>query len=287
MRYELTSNNYEGSIVLSLSSDRYERLLEFERKVEQATYLEQKIDYVLENFRDYCMAMLNYRQHSTEYDIDAYNRRLMNLLSTAKSYVDGAPQHVGYVLGRDGALTESVHCLFRKEHSERLGYRVMSALRNHAQHCGFPLHYVDGDPNGNYSDILDSLDFYISIEKLETDNAFKASVLIELKALGEIVGIKAFLYEYIKCLWNVHQQLREMLEPTISSGFEFYRLILTSLFPKYSQGPTSEAIHLVTRAADGCTTREWTLPKRLEEFSRMRSKTSSLQTHHLGFILYQ
>lgn len=270
-----------------MSADQYELSSLFQNKIAHASYLEQKFDYILENFRDFGISMLAYGRNSVEEDINVHNHRLMNLLSTAKSYIDGAPQHAQGVLGRNAELSEAVAKLFRKEHSERLGYRVMSELRNHVQHRGLPLYHVQSEPYTGITELANSLDFFISVEQQNEDSSFKKNVLTEIEAIGSVIGIKQFLYEYIEELWAVHQQLRDMLQSTVDEALRFNGSLPESFQTACPPHLTSQVIHLVSRDLCSITTREWKVREHLDAFWRMRNKTLSLREYGAGWLLDQ
>ena len=147
-----------------------------------------------------------------------FNRRLMNLLSSARTYAEQvAVRHIPQVLPEADAA--AVKAAFSKEYDERLGYRAMDALRNHAQHFDAPVHLVNYPSRRveRQSDVV--LAFTVNPclrpADLRRNRGFKRPVLRELEALGGSVDLKPLVREYVEGLWAVHAQIRGLLASRI------------------------------------------------------------------------
>ena len=66
------------------------------------------------------------------------DRKIANLLSAARLYVDHAKQHVHRILALDPVTTFDVGATLSTQYDLRFGYRCMEALRNYVQHRGLP-----------------------------------------------------------------------------------------------------------------------------------------------------
>lgn len=116
----------------------------------EAMYLEQKYDFVLENYLELEETILRCgleymvlgRQDRKSFNVDTalFNRRIMNLLTTFKTYEDSCLQHFNKIFHRDPLVVDAAMAPFRKEYDSRIGYRTMAKLRNFIQHQGFPVH---------------------------------------------------------------------------------------------------------------------------------------------------
>ncbi len=200
MDYTLEPLTIGCKAIVPLSKDEYESIRSAKSSLAMALALEEKFDLLVENYmeleqslvgtgiRRMIVAGWDYRQIQIERGL--FNRRLVNLLTAARTYVDHSPQHIND-LRAAGCCDEqySIDEAFAAQYDSRLGYRVMSAVRNYVQHCGFPLHVFNYNVKRlDRSDgplFRHTIELYVSAEQLEADGKFKRSVLEELRADGE------------------------------------------------------------------------------------------------------
>src|SRR5688572_9822556 len=219
----------ESSSFLSITQEEYEALAEAKTGHLSVLFIEEKFDLLVENYLELEDAMLrSTNRHMVHKDQDyewfqvernLFNRRLVNLLSACRSYVDYAKHHVHVVLPGDQAASDKLETAFSEHYDALLGYRVMEALRNFVQHRGFPIHVVSysGKWVGPKNDA--SLRFGLSIFTKTIyldDDGFKKAVLGELEALGGRVDLKPLVREYVAALSEVHKQLRAMTDTCVS-----------------------------------------------------------------------
>ena len=111
-------------------------------------------------------------------------RRLINLLSTGRLYLDQSIHNLNNISSIKSINIEEIKTEKNKQYDQYLGYRVMEALRNYVQHRGYPIQsltynnkLVGKDPNGR---VLFSTTPYIHVQEFEKDNKFKKEVLKEI-----------------------------------------------------------------------------------------------------------
>jgi hypothetical protein len=91
----------------------------------------------------------------------------------------------------------------------------MEALRNYAQHCGFPVHamtvhFVREDTKAG-SLMRTGLQLFIEIQRLKKDGKFKGEVLAELEAKVYRYGcinLTPLVPEYMEKLCKIHEAIR-------------------------------------------------------------------------------
>ena len=124
--------------------------------------VEQKFDLLLQNYADYERELLNISLHQAVYrdldwrgiqgDIAIITRRLSNLLSAARLYVDQIAQDLHDAFGSQHQVSNEIKVKLSTEYDARLGYRVMEAVRNMMQHRSLPIHRLsypqDSQPGG-------------------------------------------------------------------------------------------------------------------------------------------
>ncbi|MHB8283280.1 MAG: hypothetical protein ACYDD1_01245 [Caulobacteraceae bacterium] len=143
-------------------------------------------------------------------DMQALNRRLINLLTSARLYIDQAKHHIKVFFPRDPAAWASLNKAFSDEYDGWLAYRVMEAVRNYGQHRGLPLQgfthagrWLDINSPGKLMETNVALN--LETEYLAKDPHFKKRVLRELQEFGSVIDIKLMIRE---CLGRVHTKFR-------------------------------------------------------------------------------
>lgn len=201
-------------------------------QLHQLVLLEERFDAIAGGFLDFEKAMLaemvefayagfkdGLHQMSVRRKL---NRLLMNALSAARGYIDHLPQACNEIFGKQDARTVSCLSGFSNSYDDLVGYRMFEALRNHAQHCGFPIHSVsyahqrEGEPP--HSRFRLTIAPMADTNELAQNNKFKKSVLLEMKGLGERIDLKPYLREYMRGIAKTHYGFREFAKPIADSA---------------------------------------------------------------------
>ncbi|MEI2612194.1 MAG: hypothetical protein V9G20_26450 [Candidatus Promineifilaceae bacterium] len=144
---------------------------------------------------------------------------LVNLLTSARLYVDQLQQHVAVCMPDYADAKKTVEALFSKEYDAYLEYRFMEALRNYVQHCGIPVHWVSS--GARWTDLGKDgfLEYFMEVASLRSllqeDKRFKKSVLDEI---GDKVDLIASTRCYIECFSNVHEAVRQMIKEPVANA---------------------------------------------------------------------
>lgn len=227
MRYVFAALPGSSSPV-EIPKSRYDATVEAKAALLECLFIEEKFDLLIENYleleRTLLECALGYLaaplldNHRADTDRAVFNRRLVNLLSSARTYADQVrDKHVPRIL--PDASAAAVKAAFSKEYDDRLGYRAMDALRNHALHFDAPVHLVNYPSKRveRQSDVV--LAFNINpclrTEDLRRNPKFKRPVLKELESRGESVDLKPLVRQYVEGLWAVHVQIRDVVAPLI------------------------------------------------------------------------
>lgn len=145
-------------------------------------------------------------------------RRLANLLTSARLYLDTLPKAVKKIFATEDAATmeATVKRETNLQYDARLSYRVMEALRNYAQHAALPIHGVTTHALWDRVDEPTKMTFAVlptvDRERLAQDDKFKKSVLLEISQLEQI-EFKPMVREYIEGVSAVHDKFRKMTDP--------------------------------------------------------------------------
>ena len=138
-----------------------------------------------------------------------FNQKIVNLLSTARLYLDQIHQHINPF-----ALTDiNVKALFSAEYDNNFEYRFMEALRNYVQHRGLAVHHTNFKSNWTSLDTNGEMQFKTQIftnkNEVEKDDAFKKSVSNEMP---DKVDLMFASRSYIESISKVHCVIRDHLK---------------------------------------------------------------------------
>jgi hypothetical protein len=198
-----------------------------------ALAIEERYHLLIHNYAEYEKELLQLSVDSNLFEspetelvfepLHLANRRVANLLTAAKMYLDQVPQLLREVTGQEGSLDVA-----RKEASRQydlaFGYRLMEALRNHAQHRGLPVHQISPGwsrmPDGSIAHFV-ALAFEVA--QLSEDPQFKKTTLSELEALEQAtVDINLYIREYLTGLRSIHAWVRGQMVECVGKADEFF-----------------------------------------------------------------
>jgi hypothetical protein len=207
-----------------LSKERYDRVMQAGRRLILATDLEVNLELLLENHLDYERTLLEIALQRTRNptaqemagDRDTYKagRRVMNVLSSARGYIDQTQHVISRLYPNAPNELNRVKEAFSRQYDSHLEYRLAETLRHAAQHRILPLHQFSW--RSSWDDMDDEtkmrLRFSASpsllVEQFEPDD-IKPTVMSELRASGtREIRLTHVLRRYIECLASVHEDIR-------------------------------------------------------------------------------
>ncbi|HDM8130293.1 hypothetical protein [Vibrio harveyi] len=241
---------------IEISNEQFQSLYQSAEVLKAAMAIEEKYELVISNFldlekdslavsSDYMVRRSN--NYSEFFDIrSTFNRRIVNLLTSTKLYIDQIQQHVKIC---NPELTACVKNEFSKEYDTIFEYRFMEALRNYVQHRGLAVHLVS-HPAKWIEDDESLLEFqtkiYTQKTNLEGDKAFKKSVALEMPDKVELILSSR---KYISAISRVHSFIRSNIDTVVKSS----RDLIESTINQYQDINDGESIGLcaVSFEADG------------------------------------
>lgn len=229
MPFALTKEVLGCGLFVDISEEEYRAISVSKNCLFEALYLEQKLDIVIEDYIEFEMELLasstrqmvNRDQDYSWFQEEGnkINRRIVNLLSACRLYLDHSMHHLSNIYGEKSEHIESINKIRSEEYDSKLGYRVMEAMRNYVQHRGFPIHKWTYNSKRIEKQDKDQLLFtltpFIKIQQLQEDHKFKASVLMEIEKIGAEIDSKPLIREYISGIATVHDSIRAILEKDI------------------------------------------------------------------------
>jgi hypothetical protein len=222
MHYEITSATMGIDKSLDISETEYCQLLSVKQKILEATYLEEKMDLVAENYFEFEEELLRIACRMIIFSEDLQlinqyrtiiNRRMMNLLSTGRMYIDHSMHHLHNLFD---SKQEIISIYEQKKDSilnQYFGYRLMDAIRNYVQHRGYAVHAISTERKIQHEKLLHRAIPFINLPELNNDKKFKRSVLSELMKIHkeESIDIRPYIRQYFTTLVRLHEETRKML----------------------------------------------------------------------------
>jgi hypothetical protein len=149
----------------------------------------------------------------------ALDRRLANLLTTTKQYIDQAGRHVSGCLRKRAGTKSPLKSHFSKEYDAHPEYRFMEALRNHVQHWGTSVHLVSLD--GRWTEIGDDglLEYSTQLatqkSHLGQSKKFNKKVLNELSDQTDLLSCTR---TYVESIGTVHIAARKLIASAVDES---------------------------------------------------------------------
>lgn len=216
-----------GTEDLTIDKDRYHTLLKSRAVLSSALALEEKFDLLISNYLELEADCLNCALQRVAYDESSYdffsksmltiNRRMVNLLTSARLYVDHLPQNIKLcALDQEKITTFKSRC-----YDENFSFRFMEALRNYVQHCGFGIHLATSGSKALSPKKEGGVEFKFNAfsckKNLQESGKFKKKVLDEMP---EKVNIIAASRSYIDSMRMIHTKVRKSIHDTVISSRE-------------------------------------------------------------------
>jgi len=230
MRYGITRLHPNVDSFIELSAEAFALAKNSKFNFMMLLEIEEKLDIFLENYAEYERELLSLALQRSIFfdpswssvisDIHTVNRRLANLLTTGRLYIDQVGHEVKEVYGPDSSVSKALRGLLDSEYSGSLGYRSMEMLRNHIQHRALPVYRIDYPNKTTLSDYIDgqrritgirwAVTPSLRVDALKEDRKIKRPVLDELAGIGEYVPVTPLVRQYVESIGRIHEKLREI-----------------------------------------------------------------------------
>ncbi|WP_321477382.1 hypothetical protein [uncultured Paludibaculum sp.] len=264
MTYLLALRAAVPPICSEISSAEFDAIKCARAVLQAALRTEEKFDLAIDNYAEYEREMMNLAIHKMLHQDFQWStgadgryliaRRLANVLTVSRSYTDQLSQEGRIILGQDAK--SAISLVFSQQYERSIGYRVMVALRNHLQHCGFPidLSFPFAWEGEGRTSMRIGITPTLNLRELDV-GTFKSTVYKELLAIEKDrkkSNINLLLREYIEGLNRVHIYFRESIAvPVESARSEFERVIQ---FGRERLGPNIGSLAAIALGDDGSET---------------------------------
>ncbi len=309
MSYTITGFSGSGEVSLELDKARFKQVQTAKAVCLVAWDLEEKLSLLLDNFYELEVELLKLAQDLVIWAPHEFldtmerrlrlDRRLVNVLTACRLYLDQTDHLISGLFGDGAEEFKKIKAFKNNLHANSWGYRLMEALRNHAQHAGLIVHSIGYHRKNHYrqehgQSVLKATEFTILpqtsiIEILAQNPEFKKSVLdelIERSGGNDLVDLRPSIREYVSCLIEIHFEIRALLKHKTDDSRNIYEKALEEfavhdgqkiLFPTLQEVDDTGKTHrtpLVTeflQALDSITTKNSTVTKTVCRFASNRA----------------
>jgi hypothetical protein len=220
-----------GSIeVIEIDEQEYKDIKIAKANLLELLYIEEDFDLVLENYIEYEIELLSIASRTMIFPNDDYysisrdrktiSRRIMNLLSTCRAYLDQCAHHLDNIYGKNSEESKVFKEETHIQYDTKLGYEVMEQIRNYSQHKGFPFQslsfsgeWIDSDDQSK-SRLRFMVIPKINYTTMVKDEIFKAKTLRKINSSFGLDGldIRPLIREYVEGIGKVQDKLREIVK---------------------------------------------------------------------------
>jgi hypothetical protein len=202
--------------------------------------IEEKLQILLENYAEFEATLLTQTVNKIVFPkfdwsekvalIYLVNRRIVNLLTACRLYIDQTKHDVNSIYGADCDIGKEIRKEFSRQYESRLGYRTMETLRNYVQHRGLPVDSVEylatAASAAKPSYVLNIVTPYLDTRQLQEDDRFKPAILAELIKIGDKHDLKPLIRDYVEGIGEVHASLRQKIADDVQKWEMILRALL-------------------------------------------------------------
>jgi hypothetical protein len=213
-----------------ISPENFDQLKSAKESLLETMFIEEKFNLILENYAEFELELLNHSlRRILFHDFDwlttvdkmhSINRKIINLLTTCRLYIDQVKHNINKIYGSDSQQTQILKSQLSHEYDSVFGYQVMEAMRNYVQHRNLPINQIS--TNMRWIEIEDkrfckhTVKLNINVEDISKDKKFKASVLSKLQEQGSLVEFIPLMRQYLESIGRVHLKIREILKSDLA-----------------------------------------------------------------------
>ncbi len=227
--YYLKKNVIGKVPVLEISESEYLDITNAKKVLRCGLLIEEKFEILNSNFSEFESEASNGLALLEAFKSGDYSklfnlrmlaeRRLANLLTSTKTYVDQIPSAARDTFINQPDIISSVKKYFHEAYDLSFEYRFMEMLRNHVQHNGIAVHSQNYSSkrteDGNVNEIL----LLATKEQLVQNRKNKKVTLDEMSESVELLQASKV---YVQQLTNVHRQVRHLTAANIVAARKVY-----------------------------------------------------------------
>ena len=234
-KFAMTPGVMGSAASIELAKEEYDQLYRAKSGVLLALGIEERFNIIRENYAEYerevfDIALKGMLQVDGVWsrlvpDIFTVNRRLLNLLATARLYREHVEEELKRWYGPGSRVVEQWLDARATELEKSLPFRFMEALRNHIQHHDLPIQHLsrpmesDHRPGG-VRKLRHRAESSVHWSRIAQDGrSFNAALLAELKTFvkrDDLIPLSPFIRGYVGSLGRIQKAVRQAIAPDVA-----------------------------------------------------------------------
>jgi len=234
--YYLKKNVIGKVPVVEISEVEYLKIIHSNRVLRCGLSIEEKFEIMNSNLKEFELdvcneTMLNDAFKSMDYK-GVFNfrilieRRLANLLTSTKTYVDQIPSAARDSFDNQPEILNEAKKYFNEMYDASFEYRFMEMMRNHVQHNGIAIHTLEHASELTERGVQKKVMVFSTQEQLAQNQKNKKAIL---KETPESVDLLQASKVYVSRLTDVHHRIRSLT----SANVTFARNVFESAIARY------------------------------------------------------
>jgi hypothetical protein len=264
MKYIVRRRTFDNPGDVDISREQFDDAKTARKGLLEALSIEEKFDILSENYFEFERDLLEITLRNSMFsgrdwssskgEIHLIDRRIINLLTTSRLYLDQLLHHVSSIYGKASSEMASLENKISAEYDSTFGYRVLDAMRNFVQHRDLPVFLLQlgasrkDSPTKSKRTITPNL----NVGRLKEDKRFKHSIIKELETLGEDIDLKPIVRESMEAFGRIHLFVRESWANDVARWDESILGIRKSYQDRF--GEMDSSLSLVAIDDSGSTT---------------------------------
>jgi hypothetical protein len=269
MKYTITTIVFGSPGFIEIDEAKYQHIKSAITNLFELLFFEEKLDLVTENFQEYEAELLLIASremvfHDSDYysmsnERNTVSRRIVNLLSAGRMYLDQSVHHFNNIYGENSDKSNLLEEEITSQYDQNFGYRAIEALRNYTQHRGFPIQsmkfsgeWLDID-NNETSRLLHTVIPLIKVSELAEDGKFKKSVLDEMLSIDgkDGIDIRPLIRDYIEGIGKIHEKVRDAIRPDVEQWEGVVNDVIKKYQNKFGSDASLAGLAIVAEDDDG------------------------------------
>lgn len=213
-----------------ITEEEYQLIKDSRKCLSASLAIEEKYDILISNYFELERDSLNNVLQRQLFQGDAYeqvaasislfNRRFVNLLTSARLYLDQTTANAKECAPDEPGLVGNLSSWKSEAYDSCFEYRFFEALRNYVQHRGLAVHKVkyngrwtaNSDPS---AELHNWMQLYTEKKRLAGDKAFKSAIYNQMP---EQVELSMAVRVYLGLINDIHLKLRGALEGRVNKA---------------------------------------------------------------------
>jgi hypothetical protein len=232
----LLSGSKTRRVEVAITPEAFEKVRRAQQVILVGLQAEEKFHLLAENYGEWEAALLTIAQRYIIWSSRTHDeamderllldRRLVNLLTACKLYLDQSEHALSELFGAEGQHLAAFKAKRIGLHGANFGYRLMDALRNYVQHRALPLGEIRFQQSAVDGPGAERIEITVVpgllVDELKRDSTIKKALIDEL---GEetSIDLRKPVRDYVKCIATLHEDLRTIFDPAVKEALGSFR----------------------------------------------------------------